>query len=81
MIVIKEKIKNFQLCSYDKVGCYDESFYDIDDGAGISYAIGCLTKYENLYYPDEYQRLFVNFNDGTRYEIKLVEDEQYEVSL
>ena len=70
-----KKIKNFQLCFYDKLGCYDESFYDIDDGAGISYAIECLTKYENLYYPDEYQRLFVNFNDGTRYEIKLVEDE------
>ena len=52
-------IKNFQLCFYDKVGCYDESFYGIDDGVGISYAIECLTKHENLYYSDEYQRLFV----------------------
>ena len=46
----------------------------IDNGVNISYAIECLTEYENLYYPDEYQRLFVNFNDGTRYEIKLVDD-------
>ena len=38
-----KKIKNFQLCFYDKVGCYDENFYDIDEVVDISYAIECLT--------------------------------------
>lgn len=67
-----KKIKNFQLCFYDKLGCYDEAFYDRDD-VDIFYAIECLTEYENPYYPDEFQRLFVNFDDGTKCEIKLEE--------
>ena len=70
-----KKIKNLQLCFYDKLGCYDEAFYDRDD-VDIFYAIECLTEYENPYYPDEFQRLFVNFDDGTRCEIKLVEDKK-----
>lgn len=63
-----KKIKNFQLCFYDNLGCYDETFYD-SDGVDLFHIIECLKGYKNLDDTDEFQRLFVNFDDGTQWEI------------
>lgn len=63
-----KKIKNFQLCFYDKLGCYDETFYTIDD-VDIFHVIECFKGYKKSDDPDEFQRFFVNFDDGTQWEI------------
>ena len=64
-----KKVKNFQVAFYDKLGCYDESFYEW-------WGTKCFNYIFDNDYPNEYRRLFVNFNDGTKYEVKLVEDKK-----
>ena len=61
-----KKIENFQVAFYDKDGCYDEDFYEWWDTSCFDY----------IFYNDcheEYRRLFVNFDDGMKYEVKLEE--------
>lgn len=67
-----KKIENFQIAFYDKNGCYDEGFFDPQD----TFIFGYLFN-EDYTCPDEYCRLFANFNDGSSYEIKLVRNEEY----
>lgn len=63
-----KKIENFQIAFYDKNGCYDEGFFEWWDTSCFDYIL------DDYAYPDEYRRLFVNFDDGTKYEIKLVKE-------
>ena len=64
-----KKIENFQIAFYDKNGCYDEGFFEWWDTKCLEYILE-----EDYTCPDEYRRLFVNFDDGSRYEIKLVKE-------
>ena len=64
-----KKIENFQIAFYDKNECYDECFFEWWDTKCLKYILD-----EDYTCPDEYRRLFVNFDDGSRYEIKLVKE-------
>lgn len=60
-----KKIENFQVAFYDKDGCYDEDFYEWWDTKCFHYIVN---DYADI---NEYRRIFVNFDDGTKYEVKL----------
>ena len=63
-----KQIENFQIAFYDKNGCYDEGFFEWWDTSCFDYIL------DDYACPDEYRRLFVNFDDGSQYEIKLVKE-------
>lgn len=73
MRYVPRKIKCYLLAFYDEHGCYDESRYDPWELNQISYAFETIAHQEpNV--DGEYEKLFVYFEDGESYEIKLTKD-------
>ena len=68
-----KEIKNYQVAWYDMErdeSCFDENIYDPNDFHSIGDACSCIMfpeeEQENL---PEKRRVFINCEDGTRYEL------------
>ena len=64
------RIKNYQVAFYDMAsggGCFDESFFEPDEIGRVMPYVETVEDEGN----NDRIRVFVNFDDGDRYELKL----------
>lgn len=74
-------IKRWQLTYWDENGCYDEDFIDPWDINEVSHVMDVIARKDKSLNGD-YERLYVIFDDGQWYEVKLEEDkneQQYDL--
>lgn len=76
------KVKQYNLAFCDEHGCYDETIFGPQDINDMEYSLDellwsqeeCCNCQEDDWGYGERRRLYVYFDDGTKYEIKLVKE-------